>query len=96
MKFLGLTLAGLLVVAGLAVLGSPKAVSAADDDGAPRISLIDAKTAFDDKGAVFIDARSETAFKEERIAGAVNINAGNFEAKYSELPKDRKLIVYCS
>jgi predicted sulfurtransferase len=65
-------------------------------DSAPRITLADAKKEFDEKTAVFIDTRDETAYKFEHIEGAINVSAINFEAKYKELPTDKKIIAYCS
>jgi hypothetical protein len=62
----------------------------------PRISVEDAKKAFDE-GAVFVDSRPESAYKVEHIAGAINIPSGaGAEEKFSSLPKGKKIIVYCS
>src|SRR5688572_13541987 len=51
------------------------------DDGhdAPRISLADAKKAFDDKTAVFIDTHTAEQFALEHIPGAVNIQANTIK-----------------
>lgn len=65
-------------------------------DDAPRISLADAKKDFDAGTAIFVDTRAEAAYKNEHIKGSVNISSENFEAKYKELPKDKKIIAYCS
>lgn len=80
-----------------------KAEKKKDDDAghdhnnkAPRISLADAKKDYDKKEAVFVDTRSETAFKNEHIKGALNVPAADFESKYQSLPKDKKIITYCS
>lgn len=68
--------------------------SAAD---VPRITLEEAKKAFDAGTAVFVDSRPEPAYKEEHIAGAINIpNGANAPEKFSSLPKGKKIIVYCS
>ena len=68
--------------------------SAAD---VPRITLEEAKKAFDAGNAVFVDSRPEPAYKEEHIAGAINIpNGANASEKFSSLPKGKKIIVYCS
>jgi len=62
----------------------------------PRISLADAKKAFDDGDAYIIDARPADAYKEEHIKGAVNYTSGTIEGHYKDLPKNKKIIVYCS
>ena len=65
-------------------------------DEAPRISLADAKKDFDADKAVFIDTRSESAYNNEHIKGSINISSSDVESKYKNLPKDKKLIAYCS
>lgn len=63
---------------------------------ADRISLADAKKAFDEGNAVFVDVRGAEAFNQERIAGALNITLGDIDANINKLPKNKKIIVYCS
>ena len=65
-------------------------------DAAPRISLADAKKAFDDGTAIFVDTRVESAYKQEHIKGAVNILVGSVAANASKLSKGKKIIAYCS
>lgn len=68
----------------------------AHSDDAPRITLADAKKDFDAGTAIFVDTRGEAAYKNEHIKGAINIAADMLEAKLKELPKDKKIIAYCS
>ena len=68
----------------------------ANDGEVPRISLADAKKAYDDKSAVIIDARPEAAFKGEHIAGAINIPFGEQDKMMDRVPKGKKIIIYCS
>ena len=63
---------------------------------APRISLADAKKAFDEGNVVFVDTRADAAYKAERVKGAINIPAEAFQTRYAEVPKDKKIITYCS
>ena len=65
-------------------------------EDAPRISLADAKKDFDAGTAIFVDTRGEAAYKNEHIKGSINITADMLEAKYKDLPKDKKIIAYCS
>jgi predicted sulfurtransferase len=65
-------------------------------DGVPRISLADAKKAFDDGNAIFVDTRAEVQFNQEHVKGAINIPAEAFQTRYAEVPKDKKIITYCS
>jgi|GEM_PF-6950715 len=66
-----------------------------DTSEVPRISLADAKKAWDDKTAIFIDARSAEAYKDEHVKGATNIPLGS-TTDFSSLPKGKTIIVYCS
>ncbi len=63
---------------------------------APRISLADAKKDFDAGDVVFIDTRAENSFDNEHIKGALNFPVNQFEKDYNKLPKDKKIIAYCS
>jgi predicted sulfurtransferase len=65
-------------------------------DDAPRISLEDAKKAFDEGNVLIIDTRAEVAYKTEHIKGAINIPADEFQTRYKEVPKNKKVIAYCS
>lgn len=65
-------------------------------DNVPRISLADAKKAFDDGSVIFVDTRAEVQYREEHVKGAINIPAEAFQTRYAEVPKDKKIITYCS
>jgi 3-mercaptopyruvate sulfurtransferase SseA len=65
-------------------------------DDAPRITLEEAKKAYDEGKAFIIDARAEEAYKSEHIKGAVNIRHDNLDAMLKTIPKDKTVIVYCS
>lgn len=67
-----------------------------NDDEAPRISLADAKKDFDEGKAIFIDTRAKTSFDNEHVKGAINVPVNDFETTYKSVPKDKKIIVYCS
>ena len=69
---------------------------AAVQDNSERISLADAKKAFDAGTAVFIDVRSPEAYKIEHIKGALNITVADIDANINKIPKGKKVIAYCS
>jgi 3-mercaptopyruvate sulfurtransferase SseA len=73
---------------------APAASQPADD--APRIELAAAKTAFDSEAALFVDTRPASAYDGEHIKGAVNIPMDKLAEKIKDLPKDKKIIAYCS
>jgi hypothetical protein len=67
-----------------------------NDGDVPRISVEDAKKDYDAGIAVIVDSRPESAFAQEHVAGAINIQNGGSEADFEKLPKGKKIIVYCS
>lgn len=69
---------------------------AAPTDDAPRITLADAKTAFDNGGALFIDTRASAAYEAEHIRGSLNIPVDKLPDRLKDLPKDKRIIAYCS
>lgn len=66
------------------------------DENAPRINLADAKKAFDEGKAIFVDTRFADAFKLEHVKGAINLPSNEFETGYSKIPKGKIVIAYCS
>ncbi len=71
-------------------LDTPRPIDAA------KISLADAKKAYDDNEAIFVDVRGADAFLNEHVRGAINITIGDIDLQRSKLPPDKKIIVYCS
>jgi rhodanese-related sulfurtransferase len=69
-------------------------------DQMPRLSLLGAKNRFDQKSAVFLDARSPEEYTEGHIPGALEFYADDFE-KFAPLVlpqlknKNQELIAYC-
>jgi hypothetical protein len=62
----------------------------------PRIKPVDAKVAFDQKTAVFVDVRDADVFQNSRISGAVNIPLSGFDTAYSRLDPAKTIILYCT
>jgi len=62
----------------------------------PRISVEDAKKDADAGIAVIVDSRADVQYKSEHVAGSINVPLGSQIERFSELPKDKKIIVYCS
>ena len=62
----------------------------------PRISVEDAKKDVDAGIAVIVDSRGDAAYKVEHIADSLNVSPATPDERFSDLPKDKKIIVYCS
>jgi Rhodanese-like domain len=61
-----------------------------------RVSLKDAKAAYDLKNAVFIDVRGEPFYSEEHIPSALSITYDELPAHIQELKKTDWIIPYCT
>ena len=61
-----------------------------------RISLEDAKAAFDAGTAVFVDVRDAESFATSHIAGAINIVYSEIESRTVELNRKDHIITYCT
>lgn len=64
----------------------------------PRVSVEDARAALDSGEAVIVDVRSEAAYETSHVAGAINIQLGEFETNPAgiNLEKDQWIITYCT
>ena len=88
------------VVRQIRQLWQPSTPPGVPDSGSavPRISLEQLKEKLD-AGAdiVIVDVRSKEDFDEGHISGAVSIPwQQEIEARYTELPRDKEVIIYCS
>jgi len=70
----------------------------ASEAGVPRVSVEEAKAAFESGAAVMVDVRSKQAYEASHIPGAINIQLGEFETNVSgiALDKNQWIITYCT
>ena len=61
-----------------------------------RVSLADAKTAFDQKQAVFVDVRGDAFFEQGHIVGAVSIPENELATRLVQLDPQAWIITYCT
>jgi 3-mercaptopyruvate sulfurtransferase SseA len=76
--------------------GSREVAHSDEGQDAPRISLEEAKKAFDEKSATFIDTHVKATYDAGHIPGAINVTVQDLEAKFNTIPKGKKIIAYCS
>jgi len=62
----------------------------------PRVSLADAKAAFDSKTAVFVDTRDVDSYARSHITGALSIPVSDLLNNLGELNKSDWIITYCT
>jgi predicted sulfurtransferase len=65
-------------------------------DGANRITLDGTKKLFDAGNVLIVDTRAKSAYDTEHIKGAINVSAGDLEARLKDLKTDKKIVAYCS
>lgn len=68
------------------------------EDLVPRISVSEAKAAYDSGAAIFVDTRNTDYFDQGHIKGAVSIPLERFENSLAEIPlaENRWIIAYCT
>jgi rhodanese-related sulfurtransferase len=84
--------------ASTAAKGNPatQQPASAPVDDIHRISIADARAAFDGGKAVIIDVRGEPSYKAGHIKGSQLIAFNEIVARSGELPRDKTIILYCS
>jgi len=61
-----------------------------------RVSLEDAKAAFDAGTAVFVDVRGDQAYAAAHIAGSISLPLVETESRLDELDPNQWIITYCT
>ena len=77
----------------------PVAANSFEEDTYPeieRVSLEDAKAAFDAGTAVFVDVRGADTYAMSHIPGALSIPLAELETSLSELESNQWIITYCT
>lgn len=62
----------------------------------PRVTLADAKSAYDSGSAVFLDVRGDAAYQQDHIPGALSIDVVGITTRISELNPQDWIIPYCT
>ncbi|UCD97407.1 MAG: rhodanese-like domain-containing protein [Chloroflexota bacterium] len=61
-----------------------------------RVKLFEAKSAFDQDLAVFVDVRDEESFESGHIPGAISIPLNQLSERLEELNPNDWIILYCT
>ena len=62
----------------------------------PKISVEEAKKEVDAGTAIIVDSRGDAVYNSEHITGSINLPVGSAKGKFAALPKNKKVIIYCS
>lgn len=63
---------------------------------APRISGEEARQAVAKGEAVLVDVRAKESYETEHAKGAISLPLSDLASRMGELPKDKKVITYCT
>lgn len=61
-----------------------------------RVNLEEARAAYDDGDALFLDVRSAASYANGHIPGAISIPVSEIEARLADLDPERWIITYCT
>ncbi|HEX8773511.1 MAG TPA: rhodanese-like domain-containing protein [Pyrinomonadaceae bacterium] len=70
--------------------------STAPGDGVERITTAELRDALEKGTAIVVDVRSPESYKLGHIRGAINIPEPEITRRKDELPRDKKIVFYCS
>ncbi len=65
-------------------------------DEVVRVSLTEAKRGFDNKSAIFVDARTQSAYETSHIKGALYFGDFELKAASPNFDKSQWIITYCT
>lgn len=74
----------------------PTATAVATPGEVQRVTLEEAKAAFDSGAAVFLDVRSHTIYLQSHIPGALSIPLVELKPRIAELDPGQWIITYCT
>jgi hypothetical protein len=100
----GLVILGLFLVGGAFYLlmgnntlnATPDIESDNPQAQVDRVTLNDAKEAYDTGSGVFLDVRDTESYSQSHIPGAISIPLGELGGRSGELEPDKWYITYCT
>ena len=91
------TLVFALALTGPSTTATPPAQSVEDTyPEIPRVSLADARIAFDTKSAIFVDVRDDNSYAAGHIPAALSIPLAELPDRLDELERSDWIITYCT
>ncbi len=81
---------------GAATAAVPVPQGTVEGDGVRRVTPAEIHEAYESGNVVLVDTRSEDAYKAEHIKGAISMPLAVVATRYSELPRNKMIITYCT
>ena len=92
-----MSLQRLMVPMGAVVLGAALLGGCSDSVAGDRVTPAELSAALNAGTAIALDVRGKSYYDAQHIAGALHMNLGEIASRApSELPKDKRIITYCS
>lgn len=77
-------------------VGTPRGHDHAAETAVARIGIAEAEAAVKKGDAILLDVRDAAAYKAGHIKGAISLPEAEIPARFSTLPRDKKIITYCA
>ncbi|HXO19063.1 MAG TPA: rhodanese-like domain-containing protein [Thermoanaerobaculia bacterium] len=74
----------------------PAPVAKTGADAVRRIPVLEAKEAIEKGQAIVVDVRSKAEYDAGHVKGALSIPSFEIDSRFSELPKGKLIITYCT
>lgn len=78
------------------VTAAPLPTTTAPYPNVVRISVKETKALMDTGEALLLDVRAKASYDQAHAVGALSFPEDTFDARVSELPKDKLLVLYCT
>ena len=65
-------------------------------DGVKRVTTIELRDAVANGTAVIVDVRPADSYRQSHIKGSISIPLEQVATRYTELPRDKMIVTYCS
>jgi len=89
-------LLGIVLLTGCAAAAAEQSIPTELSE-VPRMTPKEVKALLESgERVVFVDTRSRAAYEQDHIPGALSIPLNEIEARHTELPKDRQIVLYCT
>ena len=72
------------------------AAHVAPADGVKRVTTVELRDALANNTAIVVDVRPAQNYQQNHIKGSISIPLEQVATRYTELPRDKAIVTYCS
>lgn len=96
MPLIILGIGAVLVVVAIILFAQTGKTGNITPESIQRVSAAEAMAAIENGEAIILDVRSQAAYNDKGISGAVNIPLEELDLRMDELDKEKWIITYCT